>query len=84
MIRLINEVDPKRTTGKHMAGKSILVRDKEDVFLAKVVLIVDVPYVYRWGVGYKLDTFDGWCPLPTYEVDNDLKRRQLAAYFSED
>ena len=84
MIRLIDEVDPKRVSGRRMAGKQILVRDKEEIFMSKVVLIADIPYVYRWGTGYKLQDFDAWSPLPTYEVDRERSSRHLDHFFSED
>lgn len=84
MIRLINEVDPKRVSGKRMAGKQILVRDKEEIFMSKVVIIADIPYVYRWGIGYKLQDFDGWSPLPIQEIDMERDLRHLTHFFSED
>jgi hypothetical protein len=84
MIKLINEIDPKRVSAKHMAGKHILVRDKEDIFMAKVVLIVGIPYVYRWGIGYSLDSFDGWAPLPVYEPDVERNSRNIDNFFSQD
>jgi hypothetical protein len=84
MIRLIDEVDPKRVNAKHMVGKQILIRDKDEIFMSKVVNIANIPYVYRWGVGYKLDSFDGWSPLPIQEIDMERDLRHLNHFFSED
>lgn len=84
MMKLIDEVDPKRVNGKHMAGKQILIREKEEIFLSKVVLIADIPYVYKWGIAYRLDQFDGWASIPVYELDQERELRRLDSFFSED
>jgi hypothetical protein len=67
-----------------MAGKQILIRDKEEIFMSKIVLVADIPYIYRWGIAYKLETFDGWSPLPVYNVDENLRHREMDRYFSVD
>lgn len=84
MIRLINERDPKRVDPKHMAGKEILVRDKEDIFIAKIVVINNICYVYRWGNSKPLNQYDGWSVLPIENIDEEKHRREIGMFLSED
>lgn len=84
MIRLLNEHDPKRINPKHMSNKQILVRDKDDIFIAKVVVINDISYVYRWGISRELSEFDGWSNMPIQEIDEEMRKRELDMFFSAD
>lgn len=84
MIRLENEYDPKRVDPKHMAGKEILIRDKDQIFIAKVALIDNISYVYRFGTTRPLSDFDGWTVLPIEVVDEDRRRRELDAFLTSD
>jgi hypothetical protein len=84
MIRLINERDPKRVDPKHMAGKEILVRDKDEIFIANVVVINNISYVYRWGSSKELNQFDGWATMPIETIDEEKHRREIDMFFSED
>lgn len=84
MIRLLNENDPKRVDPKHMNNKQILIRDKDDIFIAKVVVINNISYVYRWGISRELKEFDGWAHLPVQEIDEETRRRELDMFLSAD
>lgn len=84
MIKLTNEYDPKRVDPKHMAGREILIRDKEQIFIGKVALINNISYVYRFGITRPLSEFDGWTTLPVEVIDEEQRRRQLDAFLSED
>lgn len=84
MIRLIDEIDPKRIRPKHLVGKQILVRNGDEIFLTKLIDISDELYVYRWGFSYKLDTFDGCAPLPIYSVDEQRQAKELDRFLSDD
>lgn len=82
MIRLINEIDPKRIQPKHFAKKQILVRDRDDIFVAVVFIIADNCYIYRWGISKKLEEYDGWAPLPVEIVERNTRNNDM--YFSAD
>lgn len=84
MIRLINERDPKRIQPKHMANKDILVRGGEEVFVAKVFIIADNCYIYKWGISRKLETYDGWAPLPIENIDEKINERNSYNFLFDD
>lgn len=84
MIKLTNEYDPKRVDPKHMAGREILIRDKEQIFIGKVALINNISYVYRFGTTRQLSEFDGWTTLPVEVIDEDKRKRELDAFLTSD
>jgi len=84
MIKLTNESDPKRVDPKHMAGQEILIRDKETIFIAKLFLINNKSYVYRFGSTRPLSDYDGWSPLPVEIIDNQMRQRELDRFFLDD
>ena len=84
MIKLENEYDPKRIDPKHMVGREILIRDKEQVFIGKVAIINNISYVYRFGITRPLSDFDGWTTLPIEVIDEDKRRRELDAFLTTD
>ncbi len=84
MIKLYNENDPKRVDPKHMVGREILIRDKEQIFIGKVAVINNMSYVYRFGITRKLSEFDGWATLPVEIIDEQSRQRELDRFFLDD
>lgn len=84
MIKLENESDPKRVDPRHMAGREILIRDKDQIFIGKVAIINNISYVYRFGSTRPLSDYDGWAPLPIEVIDDESRRRDLDRFFLDD
>ena len=64
MLRLENEVDPKIVQPKHLKGKKIIYRRKNDVFISEVIVIGDKCFVYYYGMTMDIMEMDGWTKLP--------------------
>jgi hypothetical protein len=67
MLRLENEVDPKIVQPKHLKGKKIIYRRKNDVFISEVIVIGDKCFVYYSGMTMDIMEMDGWTKLPVVD-----------------
>jgi len=64
MLKLENEIDPKIVQPKHLKGKKIIYRRKNDVFISEVIVIGDKCLVYYLGITMDIMEMDGWTKLP--------------------
>ena len=64
MLRLENEVDPKIVQPKHLKGKKIIVRRKDEIFISDVIVIAEKCFVMYWGITMAIAEMDGWTKLP--------------------
>jgi hypothetical protein len=84
MIRLIDEVDAKRSSANHMVNKKVLVRKNDEVFISKISIIDGRCYVLDEAYWEPLDNYDGWIALPIYELDFDRELRNLNNFLMDD
>jgi hypothetical protein len=64
MLKLQNEIDPRIIQPKHLANKNILVREKDNIYISKVIMIADNVYVRYFSVTKPIIEVDGWTELP--------------------
>lgn len=64
MLKLQNEIDPRLVQPKHLANKNILVREKDEIYISKVIMIADTVYVRYFSVSKPITEVDGWAQLP--------------------
>ena len=64
MLRLENEVDPKVVQPKHLKGKKIIFRRKNEIYISEVLVIGAKCLVYYCGLTIDILETDGWTKLP--------------------